>query len=174
MAESKWIIIELSELGESASHLELQNALTEMLGDDIEFFIPTYYERVGSYVSQNTIIEGYVFVMDGRDTRVKLANLHEYRYFRCVLGSGNKVHTVGSRVVGNIKRKLKKSLSKKLNIGVKVRILDGTFSGLEGEVIGLEDNGRRIIVHIHRPSRDMIVPVPSTSIEEINDIVSNS
>lgn len=167
MAESNWLIIELSDLGENATHAELQCALEEMLGDDVEFFIPTHYEQVGSYISINTIIEGYVFVKDSPGARIRIANLRDYRYFRGVLGSGKKFHTVNSRAVGGLRQKLRKSLSKRLKLGTKVRILDGTFADLTGEVIGLEDSGKRIIVHIHRPSRDMIVPVPSTSIEEV-------
>lgn len=166
MAESKWLVIELSELGERASHAELNNVLLEMLGEEIEYFIPIHYEHIGSYISTNTLMEGYVFVKDGPDTRIRMANLRDFRLFNRILGGKGKAHTIDARVIGGLRRRLKNSLQKKFQIGTIVRILEGTFAGLCGEVIGLEDNGRRVLVRVRRLSRDMIVPVPSTVVVE--------
>jgi transcription antitermination factor NusG len=166
VADSKWIIVELSELGEQASHVELNSVLLEMLGGEIEYFIPSHYERVGSYISANTLMEGYVFIKDGPETRIRVANLRDFRLFNRILGVSGKAHTIDSRVIGGLRRRLKNSLQKKFQIGTTVRILEGTFASLCGEVIGLEENGRRVLVRIRRLSRDMIVPVPSTVVVE--------
>jgi transcription antitermination factor NusG len=66
-----------------------------------------------------------------------------------------------------MKRRLKKSIKRKINIGSKVKVLEGIFSNLPGEVVGIDDEGKKIMVKIKTLSREMIAPVPSTSVEEI-------
>lgn len=165
MVESKWIVIELSELGETATRVELESSLLELLGNEIEYFIPIHYEKIGSYTSTSTLFEGYVFIKDGPESREKVSDLRDFRFFTRVLsGDHGKIHTVDAYKIGALKRKLKKSIHKKIEIGTRVKILEGPFSNLSGEVINLEERGKRAIVRVKRLSRDMLVPVPSTSV----------
>lgn len=166
MADNQWLVIELSEQGESAGYAELENALTETVGS--EYFIPVHHEKMGSYVSTSVLFEGYVFVRDSSNARTQLDDLRDSRYFSRVLENQGRPQTVDSRAIGVLKRKLKNSTKKKMKIGTKVKVLEGIFENLVGEVVGDEDGGKKVIVKISRLSRQMIAPLPATSVVEIS------
>lgn len=166
MADNQWFVIELSEQGEAAGYAELENALSETVGPD--YFIPVYHEKMGSYISTSVLFEGYVFVKDSFRTRSSFEDIRESRYFSKVLGNPGRPKTIDSRTIGILKRRLKNSTKKKIKSGIKVRILNGIFENLIGEVIGSEDNGKRVIVKINQLSRQMIAPLPATSVVEVS------
>lgn len=159
-----WLILELNELGESCNFAELNYTLEEMLGIESEYFIPIHSEKMGSYTSTSVLFEGYVFVKDSPSAREKLDNLKDYKIFSRILENGGKFQTISSRTVGVLRRKLKASVHKKIKPGTRVRILEGIFENLIGEVVCLEDSGKKIMVRIKRLSREIIAPLPSTSV----------
>jgi transcription antitermination factor NusG len=167
VAASDWIIIELSEQSDSASYPELKAAIQNIFGSEAEFFIPKHHEEMGSYISTNTLFDGYVFVKDCEDVRDRLANIKESRFFQGVLKQARKISTVDSHTIGGLRKKLKNSLKKKFKAGANVKILDGIFQNLVGNVISTEDNGRIVNIQIRCMSREIIAPVPTTCVEEI-------
>jgi transcription antitermination factor NusG len=48
-------------------------------------------------------------------------------------------------------------------------VLDGVFKNLVGEVIGIEDHGKRIMVRIKRISREIIAPIPATLLQKYDE-----
>lgn len=164
MKNNKWLIIELNDIGEACSFAELNNVLQDMLGFDIDYFIPMHSEKIGSYTSTSVLFKGYVFVRDTIDSRKKLENLSDFRIFSKILENDNKFQTVNSRTIGVLKRKLKNASRKKLKPGTKVRVLAGMLENLSGEVISLEDEGKEVMLRIKRLSREIIAPVPVTNI----------
>jgi transcription antitermination factor NusG len=167
VAVSEWIIIELNEHSDSAGYPELKAAVQSIFGVDVDFFIPKHHEEMGSYISTNTLFDGYVFVKDCEDVRNNLPNVKESRFFQGVLKQGGKISTVDSHVIGGLRKKLKNSLKKKFKTGANVKILDGIFQNLVGSVISTEDNGRIVNIQIRCMSREIIAPVPTTCVEEI-------
>ena len=167
MPVGNWIILELSELSDGLSYLALVNHVREMFGDETEYFIPVYQEKMGSYTSTCTLFEGYVFVRDSSSVRASLAYLRDFKVFEKVLSCHGKLQTIDSNAIGVMKRKLNKAVKRKLSMGCRVKVLEGIFSNLIGEVVGVDDGGKKIMVKIKTLSREMIAPVPSTSIEEI-------
>lgn len=167
MRDTDWVIIELSEIGEAAEYEEIELGIRDLFGDKVDYFIPTHNEKMGSYKSTSVLIDGYVFVRDGSKVRECLVDIKDHRVFSRALGNG-KLHTIDSRQIGVLKRKLKQSVKKRVKPGKKVKILEGIFENLVGEVVGTEDDGRKVLVKISRPSREMIAPIPSTSIVEMN------
>ena len=166
MAAADWLIIELSEQSDGCTYSEIVTNIHNLFGEDVEFFIPTYQEKMGSYTSSCTLFDGYVFIKDTEDIRSSLLDLHDYRMFSKVLESHGHAHTINSNDIGIMKRKLKKSIKRKISIGSKVKILEGIFSNLPGEVVGIDDGGKKIMVRIKTLSREMIAPLPSTSVVE--------
>lgn len=164
---SKWIIVELSEQSDTAGYPELRAALLNIFGSDAEIFIPKHHEEMGSYVSTNTLFDGYVFVKDSSEVQSRIGNIKDSRYFQSVLRSSGKISTVDSHIIGGLRKKLKNSLKKKFKKETKVKILDGIFQNLIGDVISTEDNGRVVNVKIRCMSREIIAPVPTTCVEEI-------
>jgi transcription antitermination factor NusG len=169
VAENKngsWLILELSEAGESASRAELEAALTRMLGENAEWFIPIHHEMMGSYVSTSVLIDGYVFIRDKGNVRNALAEIRDHRMFSKVLKNGGKFTTVDRSTVNILKDKLRESIKREFDPGTQVKILDGIFTDLVGEVISSEDDGRKVVVRIQRQTREWVVPLPSTSVRK--------
>jgi transcription antitermination factor NusG len=169
VAVSEWLIIELSEHADSASYPELEAAILSVFGAEAEFFIPKHHEEMGSYVSTNTLFEGYAFIKDSEEIRTRAMSLKESRFFQGVLRSYGKIRTLDSRVIGGLRKKLKNSIKKKFKPGAVVKVLDGIFENLIGEIISTEDSGRVANVRIRCMSREIIAPVPTTCVEEIEN-----
>jgi transcription antitermination factor NusG len=167
VAEYNWLVVELNDRGISAEQKEIEHAIREMLGDDAEFFIPIHREQMGSYISTSILFDGYIFVRDSPTVRDKLSDIHEYRYFSKVLSSQGKLQKVNTRAVGVLRRKLVYSTRKRLKPGIQVKIIDGVFKDMPGEVAGIEDKGSKVIVRVKTISREWMVPLPATSVLEI-------
>ena len=166
MASTQWLILELNDYQDSISYDEIENAIVELFGNSTDYFIPIRKEKVGSYVSTSTLMDGYVFIRDSSSIRSCLINLGDYKIFSGVLENGGKACTVNSKEIGVMRRRLKGLGKKKIPSGTPVKILDGVFSNLIGEVMGHDDDNK-VIVSIKRPSREMIVPLPVTSVVEV-------
>jgi len=52
---------------------------------------------------------------------------------------------------------------------MKIRVLEGVFKNLKGEVISIEDNGKKVMIRIKRLTREIIAPIPSTLIEHYKE-----
>lgn len=164
---SNWLIIELSDFIDNISYKDIETALLTVFGNEIEYFIPIHYEKIGSYTSTSTLIDGYVFLKNCISVQENLINLKDQKLFSKVLYEKGKFVTIDSKKIAGLKRKLKNTLKKRFIPNDKVKILDGVFKNLVGEVIGVEDQGRKIMVKIKRVSREMIAPIPSTLLEKV-------
>lgn len=171
MVSSNYLILEISDNSESIEYRDIEAAMITMFGDAEEYFIPIYHEKIGSYTSSSVLMEGYAFIKDSPHVRSCLVNIKEQRIFARALCHGGRFETVNSTVIAVLKRKLKHSLRRRYSVGDKVKVLDGIFKGLSGEVISIEDSGKTIMIKIKRVSREMIAPVPATLLEKIEDII---
>ena len=163
----RWLILELNDALEDVNYRDIKGAIVMVFGNEVDYFIPIHQERMGSYTSTSILMKGYVFVKDCLEARQGINNLHESKIFVRALFYSGKFQTVNSDVINGLKRKLRNSLKKKMENGTKVLILGGIFKNLTGEVIGVENNGKEIMVKIKRISRECIAPIPSTLLEEI-------
>lgn len=161
-----WLILELNDI-ENISYTDIENAILTTFGEGIEYFIPIYHENIGTYTSTSVLMEGYAFVKDCPEVRNSIYNLREHRIFSRALFCSGRYQTVPSHTILSLKKKLRSSLKRKFSLGSKVKILEGTFKNLIGEVIGVEENGKRIVVKIKRISREIIAPIPATLLEEV-------
>lgn len=166
---SKWVILELNDTVDNPGYREIENAIVDTFGSEIDYFIPIHHEKIGSYISTSVLMEGYVFVKDCEAFRESLSNVRDSNMFRGALFSSGKISTVDSHVVSGLKRRLKGSLKKQFRIGTKVRICDGALKNLVGEVVNVEDGGLLVVVKINRLSREIIAPVPATLVEQIGE-----
>jgi len=167
VGSSNYLILEINDT-ESIEYRDIEAAIITMFGE-VDYFIPIYHEKIGSYTSSSVLMEGYAFVKDTPAVRDCMANLRDQRVFSKVLCRGSRFETINSTVIATLKRKLKYSLKRRFTIGEKVKILDGIFKNLEGEVISIEDGGKTIMIRIKRISREMIAPVPATLLEKVDE-----
>jgi len=166
--QTDWFIIELSEHGEVATFPELVSSIETVFGQEADYFIPIYHEQMGSYTSTNILMEGYVFIRNTDLARNKLGNIKDCRIFAGLLKMCGKVKMLSAKEIGVLRRKLKTSLHKKLKAGVRVKINDGVFQNLEGEIQSMEDDGKVANIKIVCLSREILAPIPTTCIEEIS------
>ena len=166
MANSQWLILQLNDYNNSIDYDEIENSVIDLFGNKAEYFIPIRKEKIGSYTSTCTLMDGYVFVKDSSSARSSLIDIDDYKVFSGVLESGGRACTVNSREIGVMKRRLSSLGKRKIPTGKSVRVLDGVFSNLVGEVMG-HTGDNKIVVRIKRPSREMIVPLPVTSVAEV-------
>ena len=162
-----WYIVELSEFGETVPYPELVETIKNVFGQESDFFVPIYHEKMGSYTSTNLLFEGYIFVKDSQTVKDNLSNLKDCRVFAGLLKSCGKIQMLGSYVIGGLRRKLKNSLHKSFQTGIRVKINDGIFQNLEGEVQSVEDDGKIANIKIVCLSREILAPIPTTCIEKI-------
>jgi len=165
---NKWLILELNEI-EDINYHEIESTIINIFGDKVDYFIPIHHERMGSYISTSVLIDGYVFVRDCLEVRENLNNLQETRVFSGALFLSGKYQTVNSDEIGSLKKKLKNSLKRKFIVGMRVIVLDGVFKNLKGEVISIEDSGKKVMIKIKRLTREIIAPIPSTLLEYYKD-----
>jgi transcription antitermination factor NusG len=165
--KSEWLVIELSEKGEMATYPEIVEAILTIFGSKVDYFVPIHYEEMGSYVSTNILFEGYVFVRDSEEVRSQINNIRESRMFIGILRHCGNICTVNSKKIGILKRKLNLSLKKKFCPGKCVLITKGVFQNLEGEIISTENDGRVANVRIKCMSREILAPIPTTCIKEV-------
>ena len=164
---SQWLIIELSESGETSDYNVIESALLNLFGSDVDYFIPVHHEKMGSYLSTFVLFDGYVFIKDSPNIRRCLHDIYDYRIFAGALKSNGKIQTVGAHIIGSLRRKLQLGLKKKIKVGSRIKIMEGIFKGLEGDVMSVEEDGRQATICIKRLSREMIAPIPVTSIMEV-------
>jgi transcription antitermination factor NusG len=165
VATSDWIILELSDTVENVTYQDIEDALRTAFGSAVEYFIPIHHEEIGSYTSTSVLMEGYAFIKDTPFIRSNILNLRDQRIFSRPLSQKGKYQTLNSRVIAGLKHKLKNSLKRKFVSGTRVRVMEGVFKNLVGDVIGVEDRGKRIMVRIKRISREIIAPIPATLLQ---------
>lgn len=163
----QWIIIELNDSIEDVEYRDIEAAILTTYGDGIEYFIPIHHEKMGSYTSTSTLMEGYIFLRDCSQVRDNMINLKENKIFSRALCQSGKFQTVNSSVIKGLKNKLKSSIKRKFAEGSRVKVLDGIFKNLIGEVMCVEDDGKKIMVKIKRISREIIAPIPATLLERV-------
>ena len=166
---NRWLILELSEIIEDVNYREIESTIINIFGDKVDYFIPIHHERMGSYVSTSVLIEGYIFIRDCPEVRENLTDLQETRIFSGALYFSGKYQTVTSDIIGSMRKKLKNSLKRKFIVGMKVIVLEGVFKNLKGEVISIEDNGKKVMIRIKRLTREIIAPIPSTLLEHYKE-----
>ena len=164
---ANWLILELSDFIDNITYKDIETALISTFGDKAEYFIPIHFEEMGSYTSTSTLMDGYVFLKNCIDVQECLVNLKDQRLFSKILCEKGKFVTIDSRAIAGLRMKLKNTLKKKFTTGSQVKILDGVFKNLIGEVIGIEDQGKSVIVKIKRVSREIIAPIPATLLEKV-------
>jgi transcription antitermination factor NusG len=143
----------------------MENAIREIFGEKVEYFIPIHHQEIGSYKSTNVLVPGYAFVKDCDHVRNSLDNIRDSRIFSKALGSKSKIQTISSTNIAALKRRLKYTLKKKFILGSKVRICGGPLKNLTGEIVSIEDRGLNVVVKVTRISREILAPIPATLVE---------
>jgi len=169
-----WVVLELTRLGEQrVEDGTLVEALTEALdAPDHPVFIPA-----ATYIRDNHritlhLMEGYVFVATGLAEGCYFALERDCPYVRKVLSStdshgGSVLQVIGHRDIQEMCDRLKTEVSADIDEGMRVRITEGKYRGLIGDVSDVL--GEDAFVHIRLRSFEVIKSVPKVFLEPVGE-----
>ena len=164
-----WAALELSSRGESEKDINAMLALIRRsIGrDDIEIFVPIYYEDEEYFEKNVTLLSGYFFIR--HEATLSYHKLKDSKYFEGVVCNPltKSVELVPDSQVQELKAKfdgLMKDASK-VKPGQTVRILDGLYKGLVGELVRVLKRDQMCIIKITSlRSRKITVSAPLMSV----------
>ena len=166
-----WVAIELSPLGETKVE---EGTLVKVLrsdlevGEDYPIFIPSIvYQKGGKRVSLH-LMEGYAFVVSGLPETRYFA-LEQKPYVTQVMstrGGPYRMRTpsvISDAHIQDLQRQLRKMVSSDIEVGARIFVLDGLYKGLDGEVLGIENEEAFVLVELR--SIKIIATVPLVFLE---------
>lgn len=171
--ERSWVAIELTPLGETKAiegTLEASLRRDLRLDDDHPIFVPIALYRRDGRVIPIHLMEGYVFVATGLDEVAYFA-LEKQPYVSQVMSTQQGRHkfrclsVITNAQVEAMRKKLREMVTAEIPLRSKVAVLDGAYRGLDGTVVGFEDD--HAFVRITLRSLDLVATVPRVFLEEI-------
>lgn len=169
-----WVVIELTRAGEQ---LKEEGTLAAMLTDalgaprDFPVFVPAIiYTRGGRRVVIH-LMEGYVFVASGLMETAYFALERTCPYVRQVLAtpglSGLRaLSVIPEQTVTEMRQKLRDQVATDIVVGMRIRITEGIYARLEGDVLDMEEDEAHVRILLR--SLDLIVRVPKVLLDPLD------
>lgn len=163
--ELTWVALELTHQGEEGvQDGTIVKSLCNELGvaHDFPIFVPAATYPKGQKTITIQLMEGYVFVASGLpDT--DYFNLERGPHVHKVLSASGPQRIRGIQVITNshiesLRQQLRQLLSSDIGALDRVQVIDGTYRGLDGVVVGLD--GDSAFVEIHMRSLEMVATIP--------------
>lgn len=135
-------------------------------------FIPARtYDRKGTKVTIH-LMEGYCFVASGLPEVSYLSLERESPYVKRVLATKGPhdmpvLQVISNAKVEEMKNRLQEVIASEIDVGMRVRILQGTYAKLEGDVLDIV--GEDACVHIVMRSFQTIKSIPRAFLEPVNE-----
>ena len=164
-----WVILELTRVGEQkAEDGTLEGSLRRSLGSkDIPVFVPSCTYKKGGRTVTVHLMEGYAFVAYLLEETV-FFSLEQKNDVKSVMSSkspsGIRVpHTLPNREIQRMQEQLRTIIIGDVEIGSCVKVTDGTYRGLEGRVMDVEQD--HAILRIEMRSLEVITKIPQVFLE---------
>lgn len=163
-----WVVLELSYVGEQKVE---EGCLLNLLQQEYPIlknhpiFIPSLTYFKSNEVVTFHLMEGYIFVATGLDEEIYFM-LENSPYIQGLITSGYPLrilNTVQDQYIEGLRLKLREMVSMDLIEGMRVNILEGTYSKLQGRVIDLFEDLASILVEMR--SAQFIVSLPKAFLE---------
>jgi len=173
MTDKKWVIMELSYQGEQKTPEELALLLRGQLGGGADIFIPAVtFSRRNSTVTI-CLMEGYFFIEASLPTSTYF-DLEDTTYVRKVLtrdeSKGRFLYYVDQAMIDDLKSRLKEQTVRNIQVGDMVKVVEGPYSKLSGEILSLVEGEDRALIHIvDLKSMEVIVELPFQFFEHMGD-----
>jgi transcription antitermination factor NusG len=170
-----WVALELSSRGETEKDINaLLSIIRRTIGasNDVEIFVPIYFEDEEYFEKNVTLLSGYFFIR--HDSSLSYHKLKDSKYFDGVVCNPltKAVEIVPDAQVQELKAKfdgLMKDASK-VRPGQTVRILDGLYKGLVGELVKVLKRDQMCIIKITSlKSRKITVSAPLMSVAVVDE-----
>ncbi len=170
---SGWVALELSSRGEAEKDINTILAIIRKnLGNDaLEIFVPIYYEDEEYFEKNVTLLNGYFFIK--YDSTVPYHKLKDSKYFEGVVCHPvtKQVDVIPDAQVQELRDKFNGLMheASRVKIGQTVRILDGLYKGLVGELVKVLKRDEMCIIKITSlKSRKITVSAPLMSVAVVD------
>lgn len=163
------MILELSRTGEQkAEEGDLEKSLRRGIRSEaIDIFVPSCTYKKGGRTVTVHLMEGYAFMSYDMDETAYFA-LETKNDVKKVMSSkspsGIRVpHTLPNREIQRMRDQLRTIILGDVEIGAVVAVTDGTYKGLEGQVLDLEKDFA--ILRIEMRSLSVVTKIPQVFLE---------
>jgi len=172
-----WVAIEITRQGE----IKVEEGTFETLirtdlgvGPEFPVFVPAHTYTRNERQVVIWLMDGYVFVGSGLPETAYFSLEHKPYVEKVVSTTGTKerlrsLQTIPDTAIQDLRRQLQKIRTADLTIGKQVRVLEGVFQGLDGEVIGVDQD--QVHVKVELRSLKATISIPRVC---VGDIPKNS
>jgi len=172
--DKTWVVIELSRFGElRVEEGSLEKIIRRDLDVDSEYpiFIPAAsYVKNGKTITIQ-LLEGYAFVASGLP-ETKYFKLEKRNYVNQVMSARatnlmRALQVITNDEVENMRVRLRSLVASELTEGDLVRVVEGRYSGLDGEVVDVFDGDYATVSFIFR-SLSVLATMPVVFLETLS------
>lgn len=153
--ETAWLIVELTPQGERVAEEGLLEEIVRDYGDlpsHHPVFVPYLTYTYGGSRSLFSVMEGYAFLGAGIDdhSRRDLVNTPYIKRFlsRQSRDHLNPLDTISDQAVQDLKKRLGELVGVEMKEGMKVRVCEGSFIGLQGVIVGISGEFATVLVEL--------------------------
>lgn len=169
MSQDQWVIVELSHQGEKKDPEDLKILLKQDLPGDVEIFVPSVTYTKGDHSVTIWLLEGYIFIEAGL-RMARYFSLEDTAYVSSVLTLDRKgkrhIRFIDEEQIQEMQDSLREEASRDIEEGDKVRVQEGTYSELTGEVVEFETGDKEATVRIlGMRSKEPVVTLPIVFLE---------
>lgn len=153
--ETAWLIVELTPQGERVAEEGLLEEILRDYGDlspKHPIFIPYLTYTYGGSRSLFSVMEGYAFLGAGL-SEYSRRDLTNTPYIKRFLSRQTDDHfrpldTISDSAVQDLKKRLGELIGVELEEGMKVRVCEGSFIGLQGVIVGVSGESATVLVEL--------------------------
>ena len=153
--ETAWLIVELTHQGERMAEEGLLEEILRDYGDLSSLhpvFIPYLTYTYGGNRTLFSVMEGYAFIGAGVDHSSR-RDLINTPYVKRFLSRQTRDHlqpldTISHTDVENLKKRLGELVGVEMKEGMKVRVCEGSFIGLQGVIVGVGGESATVLVEL--------------------------
>jgi transcription antitermination factor NusG len=149
-------------------HIEqITNEIKNSFGDDSKFYIPVRTESIKNKKVHNVLFDGYVFVycLNEAYTRDGVSNLSS-RYVRPLVYN-RRLQYARDADIENFNNVIDVNIEEHFpEVGTMVKPKEGTFRGMEGTVLAINRETKKVTVVFKKISREVTTEINVMNLEE--------
>lgn len=170
----KWVIIELSVVGEKEKDLSVIKKSVKRILGDLDVFIPAVSENVRGERHTMFYMDGYIFVE--YKSVVNYSKVNDTTYFRTVIynppvhgvkGSRKTFHTMDDLHLEPIRKGSEQMKLGNLKPGDVVKVIKGTYKNLEGKITEVYESNETAQIFVDLRSRKSFIDFPISHLEKV-------
>lgn len=159
---SGWLALPVNDEWGYPDDPAILSEVKSVFGSKIETYIPKHVEKVRTKSIEFSLFDGYVFVnLSSCDkAHQSLQSITGNRLLGKPLKEGGNYFTVSDKEIERYRAlAVEKSVTYRPSIGDVVIPKTGTFSNIDGVVVGIEEDSKKAIIEFMMPSRTVTASI---------------